>query len=114
LGFDLRYPNASAATDVEYPSPSIKETDATEQALLTNHKPEPHLKNRLSASTTLATPLIIYHFSNVSVSGWLHCGGVTTSEGADILDHLVSANPVSLCVPMACEDDEQPTREGHE
>uniref|UniRef100_A0A5K3FE83 Secreted protein n=1 Tax=Mesocestoides corti TaxID=53468 RepID=A0A5K3FE83_MESCO len=27
---------------------------------------------------------------------------------------LASANPVSLCVPMSCEKDKQPTREGHE
>uniref|UniRef100_A0A5K3FYI2 Secreted protein n=1 Tax=Mesocestoides corti TaxID=53468 RepID=A0A5K3FYI2_MESCO len=27
---------------------------------------------RLSESTTLATPLLLYHFSTVSVSGWLN------------------------------------------
>uniref|UniRef100_A0A5K3FN95 Transposase n=1 Tax=Mesocestoides corti TaxID=53468 RepID=A0A5K3FN95_MESCO len=32
--------------------------------------------------------------------------------GADILDHLAAANPAPLCVPMACEEGRQPTREG--
>uniref|UniRef100_A0A5K3EHG6 Uncharacterized protein n=1 Tax=Mesocestoides corti TaxID=53468 RepID=A0A5K3EHG6_MESCO len=38
---------------------------------------------------------------------------MASDQGADILDHLATANPVSLCVPMACEEDKQPTREGH-
>uniref|UniRef100_A0A5K3F7R3 Acetyltransferase n=1 Tax=Mesocestoides corti TaxID=53468 RepID=A0A5K3F7R3_MESCO len=29
-----------------------------------------------------------------------------------MFEHLASANHVSLCVIMACEDDKQPTREG--
>ncbi|VDD84192.1 unnamed protein product [Mesocestoides corti] len=39
---------------------------------------------------------------------------VASDKGADMLDHLAAVNPVSLCVSMACEDDEQPTREGRE
>uniref|UniRef100_A0A5K3ELK9 NADH-quinone oxidoreductase subunit B n=1 Tax=Mesocestoides corti TaxID=53468 RepID=A0A5K3ELK9_MESCO len=31
-----------------------------------------------------------------------------------MLDHLAAANPVSLCVPMASEEDKQPTIEGHD
>uniref|UniRef100_A0A5K3G2P4 Transposase n=1 Tax=Mesocestoides corti TaxID=53468 RepID=A0A5K3G2P4_MESCO len=31
-----------------------------------------------------------------------------------MLDHLAAVNPVSLCNPMACEEDKQPTREGHD
>uniref|UniRef100_A0A5K3FYH7 Uncharacterized protein n=1 Tax=Mesocestoides corti TaxID=53468 RepID=A0A5K3FYH7_MESCO len=31
-----------------------------------------------------------------------------------MLDHLASANPVSLCNPMACGKERQPTREGHD
>uniref|UniRef100_A0A5K3EXH2 Uncharacterized protein n=1 Tax=Mesocestoides corti TaxID=53468 RepID=A0A5K3EXH2_MESCO len=37
-----------------------------------------------------------------------------TCRGADILNHLASANPVSLCIPMAFGEVRQPTREGHE
>uniref|UniRef100_A0A5K3F3A2 DUF1559 domain-containing protein n=1 Tax=Mesocestoides corti TaxID=53468 RepID=A0A5K3F3A2_MESCO len=29
---------------------------------------------------------------------------VTTGQGADILDPVTSANPASVCVPMACEE----------
>uniref|UniRef100_A0A5K3EWM5 Secreted protein n=1 Tax=Mesocestoides corti TaxID=53468 RepID=A0A5K3EWM5_MESCO len=43
----------------------------------------------------------------------LTCTTVASDQGADILDHLAAANPVSLCVPLACEEDKQPTREGH-
>uniref|UniRef100_A0A5K3FXF9 Frizzled/Smoothened transmembrane domain-containing protein n=1 Tax=Mesocestoides corti TaxID=53468 RepID=A0A5K3FXF9_MESCO len=49
----------------------MNNTGATEQALLTNHKPEPHVRSLPSQSTTLATPLIIYCTSFVSFSGWL-------------------------------------------
>uniref|UniRef100_A0A5K3FPG4 Ovule protein n=1 Tax=Mesocestoides corti TaxID=53468 RepID=A0A5K3FPG4_MESCO len=34
--------------------------------LLTNHKPEPHVRCRPSKSTALVTPLIIYCFSFVT------------------------------------------------
>uniref|UniRef100_A0A5K3FYY1 Uncharacterized protein n=1 Tax=Mesocestoides corti TaxID=53468 RepID=A0A5K3FYY1_MESCO len=67
-GFDSRYSNASAATNVEYPSPNRKNTGTTEQALLTNQKPEPHIRRLPSESTTLATPLIIYCISSMSFS----------------------------------------------
>uniref|UniRef100_A0A5K3FJW9 Ovule protein n=1 Tax=Mesocestoides corti TaxID=53468 RepID=A0A5K3FJW9_MESCO len=71
LGFDLRYSNASAATNVEYPSHNKKRTGTTEQGLLTNQKPEPRVRRLPSESTALATPLIICCISSVSFSGWL-------------------------------------------
>uniref|UniRef100_A0A5K3EMX4 Glycosyl transferase n=1 Tax=Mesocestoides corti TaxID=53468 RepID=A0A5K3EMX4_MESCO len=37
-------------TPIEYPSPSMNKTGTTEQALLTNHKPEPFIRHRLSAA----------------------------------------------------------------
>uniref|UniRef100_A0A5K3F298 Uncharacterized protein n=1 Tax=Mesocestoides corti TaxID=53468 RepID=A0A5K3F298_MESCO len=58
-------------TNEEYPSPSMKKTSTTDQALFTNHKPEPHTRRRPSESATLATPLIIYFTSVVPFSGWL-------------------------------------------
>uniref|UniRef100_A0A5K3EUN1 Frizzled domain-containing protein n=1 Tax=Mesocestoides corti TaxID=53468 RepID=A0A5K3EUN1_MESCO len=58
-------------TSVEYPSPTRNKTGTTEQALLTNHKPEPHVRRLPSESATLATPLIIYCSSVMSFSGWL-------------------------------------------
>uniref|UniRef100_A0A5K3F4G9 Amidase domain-containing protein n=1 Tax=Mesocestoides corti TaxID=53468 RepID=A0A5K3F4G9_MESCO len=42
----------------------------------------------------------------------MYCRFVASDQGADMLDHLAAANPVSLCVPMACEEDKQPTRAG--
>uniref|UniRef100_A0A5K3FPN8 Uncharacterized protein n=1 Tax=Mesocestoides corti TaxID=53468 RepID=A0A5K3FPN8_MESCO len=45
---------------VDYPSPNRKKTGITEQALLTNQKPEPRVRGLPFESTTLATPLIIY------------------------------------------------------
>uniref|UniRef100_A0A5K3FZU9 Uncharacterized protein n=1 Tax=Mesocestoides corti TaxID=53468 RepID=A0A5K3FZU9_MESCO len=56
---------------VEYPSPNRKNTGLTEQALLTNHKPEPRVRRLPSESTALATPLIIYCISSMFFSGWL-------------------------------------------
>uniref|UniRef100_A0A5K3FSR4 Ovule protein n=1 Tax=Mesocestoides corti TaxID=53468 RepID=A0A5K3FSR4_MESCO len=56
---------------VEYPNPNRKKTGTTEQVLLTNQKPEPHVRRLPSESTTLATPLIIYCISSMSFSGWL-------------------------------------------
>uniref|UniRef100_A0A5K3FBA4 Ovule protein n=1 Tax=Mesocestoides corti TaxID=53468 RepID=A0A5K3FBA4_MESCO len=55
---------------VEYPSPDRKKTGTTEQALLTNQKPEPRVRRLRSESTTLATSLIIYCSSVVSFSCW--------------------------------------------
>uniref|UniRef100_A0A5K3F778 Uncharacterized protein n=1 Tax=Mesocestoides corti TaxID=53468 RepID=A0A5K3F778_MESCO len=49
----------------------MNKTGTTEDALLTNHKPEPQVRSLPSESTTLATPLIIYCSSFVSFSGWL-------------------------------------------
>uniref|UniRef100_A0A5K3FR78 Uncharacterized protein n=1 Tax=Mesocestoides corti TaxID=53468 RepID=A0A5K3FR78_MESCO len=69
-GSDSRNSNASAATNVEYPSPNMKKTGTTEQALLTNQKPEPRARRPPSESATLATPLIIYCISSMSFSGW--------------------------------------------
>uniref|UniRef100_A0A5K3FAG5 Uncharacterized protein n=1 Tax=Mesocestoides corti TaxID=53468 RepID=A0A5K3FAG5_MESCO len=58
-------------TPVEYPSPNRKKTGTTEQALLTNQKPELCLRRLPSEPTALATPLIMYCISVVSFSGWL-------------------------------------------
>uniref|UniRef100_A0A5K3EYD2 Transposase n=1 Tax=Mesocestoides corti TaxID=53468 RepID=A0A5K3EYD2_MESCO len=40
-------------------------------------------------------------------------GSVASGQGADMLDYVASANPVSLCDPMACGKRRQPTREEH-
>uniref|UniRef100_A0A5K3FLW2 Uncharacterized protein n=1 Tax=Mesocestoides corti TaxID=53468 RepID=A0A5K3FLW2_MESCO len=48
----------------------MNKTGTTEQALLTNHKPEQQVGHLPSESTTLATPLNMY--SSSSFSGWLH------------------------------------------
>uniref|UniRef100_A0A5K3EHC1 Uncharacterized protein n=1 Tax=Mesocestoides corti TaxID=53468 RepID=A0A5K3EHC1_MESCO len=57
-------------TTLKYPSPSVKKTGTTEQASLTNHKPEPHVRHRLSEYPTLAMPLTKSDLLNVSVSDW--------------------------------------------
>uniref|UniRef100_A0A5K3FYN6 Uncharacterized protein n=1 Tax=Mesocestoides corti TaxID=53468 RepID=A0A5K3FYN6_MESCO len=69
LIFDSRFSNASAATNVGYPSPNRKKTGTTEQALLTTPKPEPPVRSLPSVSSTLATQLLIYCTSVVSSSG---------------------------------------------
>uniref|UniRef100_A0A5K3F115 Ovule protein n=1 Tax=Mesocestoides corti TaxID=53468 RepID=A0A5K3F115_MESCO len=61
-------------------------TGTTEQALLTNQKPEPHVRRLSSESATLATPLIIYCISSMSFSGWLPSFPACHSDAA--------ANPV--------------------
>uniref|UniRef100_A0A5K3FP60 Receptor protein serine/threonine kinase n=1 Tax=Mesocestoides corti TaxID=53468 RepID=A0A5K3FP60_MESCO len=71
---EARWSNMSAPKSdvtVEYPSPNRKKTGTTEQALLTNHKPEPRVRRLPSESTSLAMPLIIYCISSMSFSGWL-------------------------------------------
>uniref|UniRef100_A0A5K3EUP5 Uncharacterized protein n=1 Tax=Mesocestoides corti TaxID=53468 RepID=A0A5K3EUP5_MESCO len=49
----------------------MKNAGITDQALLTNHKPEPLVRRLPSKFTTLATPLFIYCTSSMSFSGWL-------------------------------------------
>uniref|UniRef100_A0A5K3FI52 Uncharacterized protein n=1 Tax=Mesocestoides corti TaxID=53468 RepID=A0A5K3FI52_MESCO len=61
----------SDVATVEYPSHNRKKTGTTEQALLTNQKPEPHVRRLPSESTKLATPLIMYCSPLVSFSSWL-------------------------------------------
>uniref|UniRef100_A0A5K3FP09 Ig-like domain-containing protein n=1 Tax=Mesocestoides corti TaxID=53468 RepID=A0A5K3FP09_MESCO len=84
-------------------------TGTTKQALLTNHKPEPHFRRLPSESPTLATPLIIYYTSVVSFSGWLLIF-LPCHWNADRHTTLVSVNSVSLCVPITWEENKQPTR----
>uniref|UniRef100_A0A5K3FQZ0 Uncharacterized protein n=1 Tax=Mesocestoides corti TaxID=53468 RepID=A0A5K3FQZ0_MESCO len=62
------YSNASAATNIEYPSPNRKKTSTTAQALLANYKPEPQVRGHPSESTALAIPLIINSNSLVGCS----------------------------------------------
>uniref|UniRef100_A0A5K3FY39 Transmembrane protein n=1 Tax=Mesocestoides corti TaxID=53468 RepID=A0A5K3FY39_MESCO len=62
--------NASAATHIENPSPNMKNTGTTEEALLTNWKPGPRVRRLPSEPATLATPFIIYCTSVVFFSGW--------------------------------------------
>uniref|UniRef100_A0A5K3F230 Uncharacterized protein n=1 Tax=Mesocestoides corti TaxID=53468 RepID=A0A5K3F230_MESCO len=52
---------------VEYPNANRKKTGTAEQALLTNQKPELHVRRLPSKST----PTILYCTSVVSFSGWL-------------------------------------------
>uniref|UniRef100_A0A5K3FHH9 Uncharacterized protein n=1 Tax=Mesocestoides corti TaxID=53468 RepID=A0A5K3FHH9_MESCO len=63
--------SAPLCANVEYPSPNRKKTGTTEQALLTNQKPEPHVRHLPSESATLATPRIRYCSLVMSFSGWL-------------------------------------------
>uniref|UniRef100_A0A5K3FUH6 TMEM132D_N domain-containing protein n=1 Tax=Mesocestoides corti TaxID=53468 RepID=A0A5K3FUH6_MESCO len=49
----------------------MNKTGTTEQALLTNHKPEAHARRLPSESPTLATTIIICCSLVVSFSGWL-------------------------------------------
>uniref|UniRef100_A0A5K3G1N8 Uncharacterized protein n=1 Tax=Mesocestoides corti TaxID=53468 RepID=A0A5K3G1N8_MESCO len=53
---------------VEYPSPNRKKIGTTEQALLTNQRPEQRVRRLPSESTALATPRIIYCISPMSFS----------------------------------------------
>uniref|UniRef100_A0A5K3F5K8 Ovule protein n=1 Tax=Mesocestoides corti TaxID=53468 RepID=A0A5K3F5K8_MESCO len=50
----------------------MKKVGSTEQALLTNQKPEPCVKRSSSESISESTTLIVYCISFVSFSGWLH------------------------------------------
>uniref|UniRef100_A0A5K3F9L9 Ovule protein n=1 Tax=Mesocestoides corti TaxID=53468 RepID=A0A5K3F9L9_MESCO len=81
-----------------YPSSSIKKTTTTEQNLLTNYKPEGHIRRRPSESTTLATPIIIYCSSFAYFSGWLHAIGTQIDRGlAEASVKYVSALICRLC-----------------
>uniref|UniRef100_A0A5K3FYN0 Prolactin receptor n=1 Tax=Mesocestoides corti TaxID=53468 RepID=A0A5K3FYN0_MESCO len=62
--------NWTCAYGVEHPSPDRKKAGTTEQALLTNHKPEPPVMFCPSKFPKPATPLITYCTSFVCFSGW--------------------------------------------
>uniref|UniRef100_A0A5K3F2F4 Uncharacterized protein n=1 Tax=Mesocestoides corti TaxID=53468 RepID=A0A5K3F2F4_MESCO len=49
----------------------MKNRGTAEQALLTNHEPEPQVRRLPFESSTLATPLNTYNSLSVSFSGWL-------------------------------------------
>uniref|UniRef100_A0A5K3F6G9 Uncharacterized protein n=1 Tax=Mesocestoides corti TaxID=53468 RepID=A0A5K3F6G9_MESCO len=59
----------------------MKKTGTTEQALLTNHKPEPHVRRRPSESTTLAAQLIIYPASLIDCIYSSHSIGTQGNRG---------------------------------
>uniref|UniRef100_A0A5K3G4V9 Uncharacterized protein n=1 Tax=Mesocestoides corti TaxID=53468 RepID=A0A5K3G4V9_MESCO len=53
----------------------MKKTGTKKQALLTNYKPEPHVRRLPSVSTTLATPLSILCPSLVGCLSFSHAIG---------------------------------------
>uniref|UniRef100_A0A5K3EWE6 SCP domain-containing protein n=1 Tax=Mesocestoides corti TaxID=53468 RepID=A0A5K3EWE6_MESCO len=53
---------------VEYQSHSVKKTSTTDHALLTNHKPEPHVRCRSFGVNRSCSATYIY----CDFSGWLH------------------------------------------
>uniref|UniRef100_A0A5K3F916 Uncharacterized protein n=1 Tax=Mesocestoides corti TaxID=53468 RepID=A0A5K3F916_MESCO len=67
----MNWPDRVALQFLEYPGLNTKTTATTEQALLTNNKPKPHVRCSPSETTKLATPFITYCASFVSFSGWL-------------------------------------------
>uniref|UniRef100_A0A5K3FHT8 Ovule protein n=1 Tax=Mesocestoides corti TaxID=53468 RepID=A0A5K3FHT8_MESCO len=67
--FKMSAPSCGAT--IQYSCPIRKKSGTTEQASLTNHKPEPYVRRLPPKSAKLTTPLNIYCFSFVFSSCWL-------------------------------------------
>uniref|UniRef100_A0A5K3EKU1 Uncharacterized protein n=1 Tax=Mesocestoides corti TaxID=53468 RepID=A0A5K3EKU1_MESCO len=72
----------------------MKKTGTAVQSLVTNHKPEPHIRYRLDSPRWLRRLLYIVSHAYLSPVGFM--SSVATYRGADILDQNASAKPLSL------------------
>uniref|UniRef100_A0A5K3FKR0 CASPASE_P10 domain-containing protein n=1 Tax=Mesocestoides corti TaxID=53468 RepID=A0A5K3FKR0_MESCO len=107
----LKFPNDSVfllhSLTSSYVSVCGSDLDSPKAILTTNIVPTP------SPNFSCPSPWLVFFvvFPKINPEGFK---GVATDQGADILDYLASANPLFICVLMACEEGKQPTREGHD
>uniref|UniRef100_A0A5K3FYB3 SLC26A/SulP transporter domain-containing protein n=1 Tax=Mesocestoides corti TaxID=53468 RepID=A0A5K3FYB3_MESCO len=69
----------------------------TEQALLTNHKPEPHVRHHPFESTKLATPL--FYAAPLSCPSLVGCLSFSHVIGTQIVTGLAAARWSNMSVP---------------